>query len=917
MVRLTKTRLKARSLAGCSLLLLAASPALAQQATDTITKEQVNTGPQQVPSASDASSSDDIVVTGSRIDRPGFKSPTPLTQISAAELSVGSRANVGAQLADLPQFKAGQSPQTSGTNAQAGRFPVDLRGLGAVRTLVLVDGRRISSENDLSTIPNVLVKKIDIVTGGASAAWGSGAVSGVVNISLDSDLTGLRTGAEAGISTFGDGAQYRLEAAYGTSFGGSRGHFIIGGEYLKNEGITPKSSRPNAGRWVNLSNGNGTSTLTPNVGLANAFVGGIITSVGSGTSATLRNRGFNPNGTLRSLNLGTVNGTNMIGGEAPSDDDLSPLSPPQNRVSALARVTYDLLNDLKVTADLRYSRYWGNYIWFGDHNRGNIAIRSDNAFLRPEIKTLVGSGGFTLGRYNSDFAYSTIDVRREVVQGTLALDGSFGDGKFRYGAFYSHGSYTNNIDAPGFRITSNFNNAVDAVISPATGQPICRIALTNPSTNCVPINLFGNGAPSAAAIAYVTGTPQQRSLSQLDNAGVSLRGEPFSLWAGPVSVAVGGEWRQERTNSRVGAVDQAQATGFFYFTPLSGKISVKEAFAETLVPLARNVPLLRDLNLNAAARVSDYSTSGSIWSWKVGLTDEIVPGVIARATRSRDIRAPTVSELYSNTTISYVNVVDPVKNVTVSNLLVNGGGSTGLTPEKADTLTAGLTTSPMRGLTASLDYFDITINGIITTISAQDLVSRCNAGNQDLCARVIRDASGNLTRVVSSSINLARYNTKGIDGEIGYVLPLDGSRRRDLNFRVLGTWLNNLTTNDGVATVQYLNNTSYAFVLGMPRWRVNGTVGYADDHLNGLVRVRYISPGYYNRNLAITNNRVSAYTYVDLQLSARIPQANGPQLEVYTNVSNLFNKAPPIASAFSPFYDVVGRFITIGARMKF
>ncbi len=917
MAGLTITRFKARSLAGCSILLLAAPPALAQRSTGTTPKEQADVVTQQVRSTGDTPPSDDIVVTGSRIDRPGFKSPTPLTQISGSELSVGSRANVGAALADLPQFKAGQSPQTSGTNAQAGRFPVDLRGLGAVRTLVLVDGRRISSDNDLSTIPNILVKKIDIVTGGASAAWGSGAVSGVVNISLDSNLTGLRTGAEAGISTYGDGAQYRFEAAYGTSFASSRGHFVIGGEYLRNEGITPKTSRANAGRWANLSNGNGTSTLTPDVGLANAFVGGIITTVGTGTSTALRNRGFNPDGTLRTLNLGTVNGTNMIGGEAPSDDDLSPLSPPQNRVSTLARLTYDLLDDLKLTADVRYSRYWGNYVWFGDHNRGNVAIRNDNAFLSPAIKALVGTGGFTLGRYNSDFAYSTIDVRREVVQGTLALDGSFANGKFRYGAFYSHGSYTNDIDTPGFRITSNFNNAVDAVISPTTGQPICRVALTNATTNCVPINLFGNGSPSAAARAYVTGTPQQRSLSQLDNAGVSVRGEPLSLWAGPVSVAIGGEWRQERTKTRVGALDEAKATGFFYFTPLSGTISVKEAFAETLVPLAKNVPLLRDLNLNAAARVSDYSTSGSIWSWKVGLTDEVFPGVIARATRSRDIRAPTVSELYSNATISYVNVVDPAKNVTVSNLLVNGGGFTGLTPEKADTWTAGLTTSPLRGLTASLDYFDIKINNIITTISAQDLVSRCNAGNQDLCARVFRDANGNLTRVVSSSLNVAQYSTKGIDGELGYVLPLDGARRRNLNFRVLGTWLNNLTTNDGVATVQFLDNTSYAFVLGMPRWRVNGAVGYADDSLNGLVRVRYISQGYYNRNLVITNNRVPAYAYVDLQLSARIAQVAGPELEVYTNVSNLFNQAPPIASAFSPFYDVVGRFITVGARMKF
>jgi outer membrane receptor protein involved in Fe transport len=901
-----RARRRAIWLVGCSVALVAGvtpTSAAAQSATDTVAEEQAESEDQ----------GSDIVVTGSRIDRPGFESPTPLTQISAAELSVASRANVGAALADLPQFKAGQSPQTSGTNAQAGRFPVDLRGLGAVRTLVLLDGRRFSSDNDLSTIPNVLVKKIDIVTGGASAAWGSGAVAGVVNISLDDKLTGLRLGAEGGVSTYGDGAQYRLEGAFGVNFAGDRGHFMIGGEYLTNDGIVPKTSRPNTGRWVLLSNGNGTSTLTPDVGYANAFVGGII------TSGVLRNSGFNPDGTLRALNLGTANGTNMVGGEAPSDDDLSPLSPPQDRVSALARVSYDIFDNATITADVRYSRYWGDYIWFGDHNRGNLTIRSDNAFLRPEIRDRLAAAGqtsFTMGRFNSDFAYSTIDVEREAIQGTIALDGQLADGRLRYSAYYSHGEAQNNIDTPGFRLTTNFNNAVDSIISPTTGQPICRIALTNPSTDCVPINLFGNGAPSAAAAAYVTGTPQLRATTKLDTAAVSLRGEPFDLWAGPVSVAVGGEWRRESITQRTGALDQASAFTTFRFAELFGTVTVKEAFAEASIPLAKDLPVLRNLNLNAAARISDYSTSGSIWSWKVGLTNEFVPGVIGRVTRSRDIRAPTLSELYSNQTISFVDVSDPVKQTTVRTL-VNGGGFAGLTPEKADTWTAGFTASPLRRLTASIDYFDIAINNVITTISAQNIVSRCFSGNQDLCARVFRDADGNLTRIVSASVNLAEYKTNGIDAEIGYVLPLSSDKQRNLNFRVLGTWVNSLTTYDGVSSVQFLNNTSYAFVLGMPEWRVNGSIGYSDPHFNGLVRLRYISPGFYDRNLVITNNRVPAYTYVDLQLGAKIPTSGGPEMEIYANVSNLFDKDPPIGSLFSPFYDTVGRFITVGARVKF
>lgn len=909
--------------AGRVLVIHKAEPVLSAVSTQPSPARAQETVPAAGERGADAEEREaEIVISGSRIDRPGFELPTPLTRVSAAELGVASRANVGAALADLPQFKAGQSPQTSGTNAQAGRMPVDLRGLGAARTLVLLDGRRFASDNDLSTIPSVLVKNVDIVTGGASAAWGSGAVAGVVNILLDHDLNGFRLGAEAGISTeYGDAGQRRLEAAFGTDFADGRGHFMIGGEYLQNDGLMTKTARPNTGRWV-LVTQNGVSTLTPDVGYGNAFIGGII------TSGVLKDKGFNPDGSLRTPVLGvkvgvenpTTGVSSMIGGESPSDDNYSPLATPQKRIAGLINLSYEVFDNAKLTLEGRYSRYWGNYTWFGDHNRGNITIRRDNAFLRPEIGALLDAAGqtsFNMGRFNSDLSYTTIDLEREAYQGTIALDGSFGGGKWRYGLYYSHGEYQNNIDTPGFRKTAEFANAVDAVIGPG-GTPVCRIALTNPSTDCVPLNLFGYGAPSAAAIAYVTGTPSSRSTTKLDTFGVSLRGEPFELWAGPVSVAVGVEGRWESVNSVAGALDRANTFTTFQFGSLAGKDSVKEAFGEVVIPLLNDVPFFHKLEFNGAVRYSDYRNSGGIWSWKLGATNEFVPGVIGRVTRSRDIRAPSLSELYSTQTISYVNIVDvnPVTNVSSTvNVLIHGGGNPDLLPEEADTWTAGVTTSPLRGLTASLDYFDITINGVIASVGAQDLVNRCRGGNQELCARVFRDAGGNLLRVQSNSVNLQRYNTNGVDGEIAYTTSLGGDPMRRLNFRLVGTWVNSLSIDDGLAKIEYVKNTSYAFVTGMPDWRINGSIGYADNGFNAIVRARYIAPGYYNRNQNITNNRVPAYTYVDLQLSKTL-KADGREFDIYANVSNLFDKDPPIASLFSPFYDTVGRFVTVGARIR-
>lgn len=195
--------------------------------------------------AQDSGSSDsvttvqDLVVTASRIDRAGFEAPTPTTRLTAEDLVVGSRLNVASALNDMPQFRATTSPQTTSTNTGAGSAPVDLRGLGVSRTLVLIDGRRVSSENDLNSIPTVLISSVDVVTGGASAAWGSGAVAGVVNIGLDRRFNGVKLGAEYGISSYDDAEQARFEAAWGTPFAEGRGHFVIGGEYLDNEGVIP------------------------------------------------------------------------------------------------------------------------------------------------------------------------------------------------------------------------------------------------------------------------------------------------------------------------------------------------------------------------------------------------------------------------------------------------------------------------------------------------------------------------------------------------------------------------------------------------------------------------------------------------------------------------------------------------------
>lgn len=874
---------------------------------------------QDVPVDEGPSAVDEIVVTASRIDRAGFEAPTPTVRLTAEDLSVGARPNIAAALNDMPQFRATSSPQTTGTNTGAGNAPVDLRGLGISRTLVLIDGRRVSSENDLNSIPSILVRSADVVTGGASAAWGSGAVAGVVNIGIDRRFTGAKIGAEYGISSFDDAEQKRFEAAWGTDFLEGRGHFVIGAEYLDNEGVVPKTSRPRIGRWgqVSTNDGTGRFVTVPDVGFANAAYGGLI------MSGVLSGKAFNPDGSLRDFDFGQQVGTSTVGGEGPSNDDLSPLVTPQQRFVAMASATYDVTDTLRFTADIRHAKMWNDYIWFGDHNRGDLQISIDNAFLPAAVRdamTAAGETSFTMGRFNAE-TYPRIDFERVTTQATLALDGELGGGAWRWGAYYSHGEFENNIDTPGFLLRTEYAQAVDSVLDPVTGQAICRVSLTNANSGCVPINLFGLGAPSQAAMDYVTGTPQQRSTTKLDVGGISLRGEPFTLPAGDVSVAFGVEARKESIDQTVGELDAAKAFRTFSFSAMSGEFSVKEAFAEVLVPVVRDLPVLNNLEFNAAARISDYDTTGSIWSWKVGATNEFFPGFRGRITQSRDIRSANLSELYTQTTTGYNNINDPAKNQTVY-VLNNGGGNPDLTPETADTLTIGVTYAPpsIPGLNMSLDYYNIKIDDVITTIAPQDLVNRCFNGNTALCSKIERNAQGDLVRTMSTYVNLAEYQTDGVDAEISYAAPLDRffpEAPGRVTARLVGTWVNSLTTNDGVSEIQYVKSQGYSFGLGVPEWRLNGSLGWKGDVFGANLRARYISAGDYNSTIKIVNNHIGSYTYFDLGATADLTRFGAQGVELYANATNLFDRQPPVGSLFSPYYDVIGRYVTIGARARF
>lgn len=888
--------------------------------------------------AESAAEDTDIVVTASRIDRAGFDQPTPTTVIGEAELRLGARANIQQILNDQPQFRQTVSPQVSNGNTSTGTAPVDLRGLGTARTLTLINGRRFVGENNLNFIPSNLVQRLEVVTGGASAAWGSGAVAGVVNILLKDDLEGITLGGQSGISTRGDGFRYGVDGAFGTRFAGGNGHFMIGAEYVADKGILDRNSRRNLGSAaivrVDPTNPADLSTrLVRDVNYGNQAADGLI------TSGVLAGQIFNQDGTLRAFRGGTRLGAaafpaQMIGGEDGIGlyDDIN-ASTPFERLSVYGRASYEI-GDAKLWVDATYGRSTTDARFLPDFTVAPLTIQATNPFLSQSIRDRLAAAGetsFTLGRVFNDVLFMQFDTVRENKEAAIGIDGSFGGGRFKYSAYYSHGEIHGNQKLHNSRIGTNFANALNAVSS--NGQIVCAInadaSAANDDSGCVPLNPFGRFNADPRAVDYVTGTQQSKSVSKLDATGVEVQGDLFSLWAGPVTVALGAEARWEEQASKRNADAVAGIFALPVFTSdLSGGFNVKEGFGEIAMPLL-DVEDVVKADINGAARYSDYSNSGGIWSWKAGGTVRLFNDILLRVTRSRDIRSPGVGDLFSVRRINVAPLVDqdtskgagvPGYNATPQTVTTYSGGNPDLKPEISKTLTVGATVSPsfFRGFNLSVDYYDINIGGAIATLSSSNLTLACARGSQAACDRVVRNPTTQTVETVfANSQNIASFSTRGFDFEMSYVLPmsrLSDTMSGSLRFRALATYVDRFIFDTGLTRVDSAGDVGDATSNALPKWRGTLAMSYQNDTLGLDARIRYVDGGLYNHLLTtLVNNEISSRTYVDLGAQFKVLDS----FTLFGNVNNVFDVAPPISPAGNLHYDIVGTYVTVGARLKF
>lgn len=980
-------KITARSFAlmGVSIIALATLPAAAQvtgasqttppdisgDTTGAPAEQNAEAGQEPAAPITNQQEAREIVVTGSRVARKGFAAPTPTSIIGSASIDQRAQTNVTDVLNSLPSFRPSVTPATSGPSFRAGQSSPDLRGMGTVRTLLLVDGLRATPTSatglsDLNLLPSLLVDHIEVVTGGASAGYGSDAVAGVVNVILKDQAEGIQIDFTKGISDYGDNAETRLGAIAGLQFGGGRGHLLIAGEYADNDGIGDYRSRAWASRktalYTNASTTNGLPqrVILPNVYVSNLTTGGLITGVTGNASSVLLNQAFRADGTAYPFQFGSLSsGTQTVGanvgsneGVTTSGDDLLLLIPVE-RYSAAVRASYDLSDNLTLFANGMIAGFETTSFTFPQRAFGATAltISGANPYLPPSMAAQIGTGTVSLSRQFADAGAPQTFSRSRTYNGVIGMKGSLGGTwKWDVAAQYGHSDFTQT--SPGQILTARLTRAVDAVRNTG-GQIVCRVnadaVTTNDDPACAPFNPFGTGAPSAAALDYVSATAMLNVVTTQEQYVANLRGEPFSTWAGPVSFAVGGEYRRvdaEQTvdeNSRQNAYLNPPSNQ----KPLSGSYNVKEAYAETVVPLLRDAPLAYSLDLNGAVRVTDYSTSGTVTTWKVGASYKPVDGLLLRATRSRDIRAPNIAELFTDSQVtSPNNLINPFRgNAPAGLVTVVTSGNRDLKPEVAKTWTAGAVLQPhfAPGLSLSVDYYDIKLGGAIAALTTQVILNQCAGGNQALCPLVSLDASNNILQIRNQSINIASYRFSGVDVELDYRLPLSelsSAAGGALNFNVNVNRAINAAVNDGVSgTVNRAGDVgstvSGGIGIGGPKWRGTFSLLYSNENFSLGTQVRYIGPAKFDNTYAegvggtpqpggftISENDVPSVTYVDLNASVTVLKGAGSKLRLTAAVNNLFDRDPPVVplgggATNTAIYDTIGRTYKIGARLSF
>ncbi len=910
---------------------------------------------------------EEIVVTGSRINRKDLTTPAPVTVITREQVQASGKVSLGDFLQSLPE--QGNAINTSVNNGGDGSSHISLRGLGDQRTLVLVNGRRMVGNAfssmvqdpsvDLNAIPISAVERIEVLKGGGSPVYGSDAIAGVVNIITRRKFDGAEASALAGTSSHGDGTTYDLSATIGTS--GESGSLMFSAGYFTQDPVFADkrswSARQLRYDFTKDANGN------------------TIGEQAFGSSFTPNGHFFLPGTAVEDPGV-TFDPT--TGAFVPFQDGIGPgqhsynIQPYNYLITPAQRFTMYSAGDHKL-GEVARVYYEASLV----SRRSSIYQAPEPLWLRNEGLTVSASNAYNPFGVDFDPTNDPIaDVRRRMVEVgprkssttvntyriVLGLDGTLPEAAgplkgwvWDTALVYGRSDLSEVIDG-----NMNLNRLRKALgpsfTDPVTGKPMCGTDAAHVEAGCVPLNLFGGaGSITSDQVSYIRTQLSNTSFNEQIQGLVNVSGELFRLYADrPVGLALGYELRRNRGQFAPDAlVAMGEVTGNKGQGTYGG-YTANEGYAELSIPIVNHAPLAETLEATVAARVFHYSSFGSDWTYKVGLRESPVPDITLRGTYSTAYRAPSIIDLYAGLGDTFLFLTDPCAAATLDgapppasctgaaasnaqdqNTAIHStnGGNPRLKSETARIYTAGIVVEPrwVRNLAFTLDYYNIDVEQAISTYGAQFIIDQCyTQGNAQLCNLITRGVNGQISDVVDINRNVGFIKTDGVDLAARYALPTPSGR---FGLNLDGTWLHKYDIGQPDGTVIHAKGTfDGAGVTGQggvyPAFKFNAALTYALDNVGAGVSARFIgsykecadsggvlnSFGSYCYQPDHGERDVGAYATFDLFFSYALRSRLGRTV-IGAGVQNVFDKAPQrvyggsTAASDPTAYDFMGRFL--------
>jgi iron complex outermembrane receptor protein len=955
---------------------------------------------------------EEIIVTGSRIPRSGFDTLQPAIVIDSQFLDDRGFTDVATALNELPAFGVpGNSTQGTQASQSVGQNFVNLYGLGSQRTLTLVNGRRFVAGNspslaiganagaqvDLNMIPTVLVERIETISIGGAPIYGADAIAGTVNIIMKDDFEGFDIRSSYGISQEGEMEESVFSVAWGANSADGRGNLTLAVEHSDREGMIENAMPHLREGWQFRETGDPNFDL----GLIAPGYANIVSNNGILTPGTLMlpNFGigawpdgnyvqFNPAGGIQPYNVGepTANAVWSVGGEGLFLPDVTALFTPLKRTLATAFANYELTEGVEIFAEVWAAQSESTELvnqpayqsgFFSDETFAlNFPI--DHPFLSQEARDYVisqGADNFWIHRASTDLQPGNqSNGKVNMFRGVIGLRGDLimGDTEFNWDVSYNRGRTdmsTTDQDLDSRR----FFYALDAVNTPEGIQ--CRVVADPTSRppeaagsfgtqlptpiydDCVPLNIFGQGAPSPEALAYIN--VLESAVSTIDQEILEANfgtGSLFELPAGGFGVNFGISTRKEASAFAPSGFTQGQYGRNTALQPVNGAFQSDEIYGEFFAPIISpdmDIPLFSSLSVEGAYRYLDNDFAGTDDVWTMGLKYAPIADIELRANVTRSVRAPAIQELFlpQSGTGSFAadpcdsTLVDsgpnpsarlanceagggglpPIDTTTfisqVRNASVQGttGGNTGLLNETADAWTVGVIFRPrfLDGLQWSIDYLDFDITDAITSFSLTQVMNACydaDAFPNDFCTQFQRQPDGQLPPNNAFSVgfvNAGQRTYKAFVSELNYGFDALG-----------GSW-------DLFGSLQHITDSTRTLLgattdfkgeinSGAPEWQANVRVRYSRDRWSTFLQPRFIGEGIWDNDAAPDRFSIPGEDNVWIW-NAGFNFEFTDAISAQVNVNNLLDELPSahvIATGNDTFYDNVGRFYRVSLQIE-